>query len=184
MFEFMKKLMLARLIQFEKGQILLMGLPVAIIPMSILCDLQKQTIESLGYEKAYEKLYEGAKRGSKIYNERFIKKYGLRKLNETLDNQAKIVTSAGWGEVIFTKINAEEKTAILKFVNSPYAITYGKSNKPACIIQAGFVAGGVSITFNTDMDVFETKCVSNEDSFCEMLIGPAEIIKEKKRLKK
>ena len=67
MFEFTKKLMLARLIKMEKGEISLMGLPVTIIPVSILANLQKATIEVLGYRKAYDKLYNASSEGSYIY---------------------------------------------------------------------------------------------------------------------
>ena len=65
---------LSKTLEMADGDLKLMGLDINIIPTSILADIQKGLIDSLGFAKAYDMLYTKAKKGSLEYNTNFIKK--------------------------------------------------------------------------------------------------------------
>ena len=181
MFEFAKKLMLGRLLELKEGEIDFMSVPVAIIPIDVLIDLQKALVKSIGYPNAYEKLYNGSKEGSISYNKHFIEKYGFKNIEKIAEWQSKIVTVAGWGKTEWLKIDCDSKTATVRFTNSPFIKGYGSSKCPACIIQTGFAAAGANLFFQQDVDAIETRCVAKGDPYCEVQVAPPKIIKEKRQ---
>jgi predicted hydrocarbon binding protein len=181
MFNFTKKLMLAKLMELGEGEIKLMGTPVSIVPLSILADIQKDMIKATGYKKAYEKIYDGSVEGSKSYNRSYIRKYGIKDMHELLKLQTEILTSAGWGKVSFDEIDIHRKVAELRIENSPFVKEYGKSKTPVCIIQAGFVAGALSLVFEDHIMCFETQCKAQQGhTHCEFVIGPRNRINKKR----
>ena len=167
MFDFVEKLMLARLIELEKGKISLMGQPVNIIPTDILIYIQKTMIRSVGIKKTYEVLYESTKKGAMIYCKEFIKKYNIKNFKEILEWYIKIVTLAGWGDGVISYANKEKSQVNYRLINSPFCKNYGQTNYPICFIQCGFGAGGLSILFNKNIDIIETKCASQGHKYCE-----------------
>lgn len=171
---------LAKELELKNGEIQIMKTPVCFAFTHVLVDLQKDLIESLGFEKAYFQLYETNKSGSKTYNESFIKKLAFKDKRKILNWQINIVTLGGWGKFEIMYVDLKENKLRVKFDNSPFPKIYGRSNYPACILPAGFAAGGVSATFGVDIDVLETKCVALGDPFCEMLFASPGEIKEKR----
>src|SRR3989344_7509780 len=95
----------SKLLNLQDGRIDLMNVPINIVPTSILCDLQKGLIDSIGFKAAYKKIYESAKEGSREYNKNFIKKQGFTDKRKIIDWQSKIVTFAGWGNVEIAEID-------------------------------------------------------------------------------
>ena len=169
---------LAKLVDMQDGEIDLMGTPVNIIPTHILCYLQKDLIEALGFRKAYEKIYAGAKEGARKYNQSFIEKYGFRDKRKTLDWQIKIVTSAGWGKSEVAFVDFKEDRAVIRYDKSPLPREYGRVEYPACILPTAFTAGGACVALGTDQDAVETKCMVMGSPFCEIEIGSPDRIAE------
>ncbi|MEM3400238.1 MAG: 4-vinyl reductase [Candidatus Micrarchaeia archaeon] len=169
---------IANLVKFGDGDINLMGLPVCMIPICMLVEIQKTLIKDLGYEKAYEKLYESAKYSSKQYNDRFIVKYGLKDRRKLLEWQTNIVTCAGWGRLEISKIDFENKEWRVHIIEGPFAREYGKAPYPVDIITTGFIAGGLCSTLDFDVDAIETNCVAMGDSYCNVLVAEPDKIAE------
>jgi len=170
----------SKLLEIRDGQISLMNNFVNVIPTTILCEFQKELINSIGYENAYEKIYKAAKRGSIAYNREFIKKQGFSDKRKTLEWQIKIVTFAGWGNLKIILIDEKNDRYIVRFEKSPFPKLYGKTKFPVDMVVTGFTAGGVSATFNKDLDAVETKCIGIGDQFCEIEVGLPENIKKLK----
>jgi len=171
---------LSRTLRMKDGTILLMDTPVNIIPTDILCDLQKDLIDSVGVSQAYKLFYESAKNGAIDYNKEFIKIHRFKDKRDIVEWQWKIVTLAGWGKWSVTSIS-NENILTARFENSPFPRIYGNSNFPVDFIPAGFSAGGISAAFNKNLEALETKCMAMGDPFCEIVVGPPEFIEEKKQ---
>lgn len=170
----------ARQLEFKEGSIILMQVPVNIVPISILCELQKGYIEDIGFQKAYDHTYSRAKAGSTIYNKKFIQQLGFSDKRKTLEWQIKIVSFAGWGKLELIKVAPEEKSVIVRYNDPLFAKEYGKSRYPVDFMAVGFTAGGVSANFGTDVDALETKCVAIGDPYCEVEVGTPKLIKTKR----
>lgn len=175
---------ISKLIEMKDGEINLMKTPVNIIPTSILCNLQKGLIDSIGFRKTYERLYKDAKEGSKIYNKHFIDLHDFSDKHKSIDWQTKIVTLAGWGNIEIALIDFEQSRFIAHFQNSPFPRVYKELNgvqKYAIdFIATGFVAGGLSVVAGKDLEAVETKCIARNDNICEIEVGLPKIIKDKR----
>ena len=173
---------LAKLIQLKDGEIDIMSLPVAILPVYILSDLEMELIRILGYKEAYEKIYKSVKNGSIKYNKFFLEKYAIKDKRKALNWQTKIVTLSGWGKLEVALIDFDNTRAVLHYINSPFAKAYEKTNYPVCIIPTAFTAGGAVTVLGKNVDAIETKCVAMGDKYCEIEIGPPKYISKKKRM--
>jgi len=159
----------AKELEVKNGEIKIMKTPVCFALTHILAAIQKELIDSIGFEKAYFHLYDTNKSGSKIYNESFIKKHGFTDKRKVLDWQINIVTLGGWGKFEVMYIDTKENKLKIKFEDSPFPKLYGKSKYPVCILPTGFTAGGASANFKKNLDGLETKCVAMGDPFCEII---------------
>lgn len=171
---------IAKTLSLKDGKIQLMGTPVNIIPTDILCDWQKDLIQTAGLQQAYQAFYESAKAGALDYNKEFIKIYKFKDRRDIIEWQWKIVTLAGWGK---WKVHSITKDNILtaRFENSPFPRLYGQSKYPVDFIPTGFSAGGISAAFNEKLDAVETKCMAMGDPYCEIMVGPPDFISQKKQ---
>ncbi len=172
----------AKLFNVTDGELSLMDVPINIIPTNILCSLQKGLINAIGLEKAYKQIYASAKDGSKTYNERFVKTQKFTDPHKILDWQVKIVTFAGWGKLEIAKVDIKNDSYVVQFRSSAFPKTYGKANYAVDFVPTGFVAGGLSANMKKELDALETKCMARGDPFCEIEVGLAEVI-ENKRVK-
>jgi len=171
----------SKMLKIQDGNLNLMGVDINIIPTSILCDLQKGLIDSLGFEKAYNMIYNRAKSGSLQYNKTFIEKQRFKDKHKTTDWQTKIVTFSGWGKLEVVKIDFKEESHRVKFNNSIFAKNYGKAKYAVDIIPTGFVAGGLSATSGKDIDAVEIKCMARGAPFCEIEVGSPAYIEERRK---
>ncbi|MFH1391526.1 MAG: V4R domain-containing protein [Candidatus Diapherotrites archaeon] len=170
----------SKMLELKDGRIGLMGVSINITPTSILRDLQKGLVEATGFRKAYENIYLSAKNGSMEYNKNFIKKQNFSDKRKIIDWQKKIVTFAGWGEVVVAEIDFEKNEYIAHFKNSPFPEIYGKANYHIDIIPAGFIAGAFEAGLNKKLDCLETKCIATGSTYCEFKVAAPEKIKKEK----
>ena len=168
MFDFVKKLLIARQFTMEKGQITLTNLPVMILPVYVVVNMQKALEKSMGFEKTKKFIYEGTKKGSIEHAREINKRYGL-KGKQLVDFLINYLTMAGWGEVNLVNIDIKNKTAVTHFSNSTFSKYYGFSKNPVDHIMAGSQAGGATVVFGEDADVIETKCVAMGSPYCEFI---------------
>jgi predicted hydrocarbon binding protein len=170
----------SKMLNVKDGDMSLMGVDINIIPTSIICELQKGLIESMGFTKAYDLLYSKAKEGSLDYNSKFIKQRKFTDKHKILDWQTKIVTFSGYGNLEIAQIDFTKENFRVKFNNSKLPKVFGKQKYPVDIIPTGFVAGGLSATLGKDVDALEIKCTARGDPFCEIEVGSPSYIKKRK----
>jgi len=170
----------SRMLDLKDGRLGLMGVPINIVPTSILRDLQKGLIDSIGLKKTYDRLYLSAKEGSEEYNRKFIQKHGFTDKRKIINWQKNVVMFSGWGNIEIAEIDFERCRFIASFKNSPFPEIYGKSKYPVDIIVAGFIAGAFKASMKKDIDCVETKCIAIGDSRCEFIAGPKDEIQKKK----
>lgn len=167
-------------IAFKEGEIYLMEQYANVIPTSILCDFEKGLIASSGFAKSYETLYDVAKKISFEYNLNYFKKHKFQSIHEMCEWQIKIITLAGWGKWAITKLNLEEKSVVLRINSSPFPTVFGKSSFPVDILATGLVCGGAMAVLGSGLDAVETSCEAMGDSYCQIEVGPTDIILKKK----
>ena len=170
----------SKTISWSDGEIKLMDTFVSIVPTTLLAEIQKNLVTSLGIKKAYDLVYESSKSGAYKWNDDFIKAHNFTDKRKIVDWQWKIVTFAGWGKWQIINIDLEQKRLNAKFESSPLAKYYGKSKYPVDIIATGFSAGGISAAFGEDLDCIETNCIAMGNQFCEIEIGRKEYIAKRK----
>lgn len=181
LFDFFKKLLMARQITFEEGQIKIAGESSIMIHGPALVKLTDIIIKKMG-KNGIEDIYLASKEGGKKLSEAFKKKFNLTdsKLADTIKDLA---VMGGWGKMEFIKYDPLNKIAIGKVTDSPFAELTEFKNKKMCHITRGFVAGALSTVFRTDVDCIEVKCKSEGSNFCELVIKPKGKFKEKKLVK-
>jgi predicted hydrocarbon binding protein len=169
---------LAKELDVSDGEIKIMKTPVCFALTHILANLQKDLIETIGFEKTYFQLYETNKNGSYTYNKSFIKKHNFKDHRKILNWQVNIITLGGWGDFEVVYLDLKENKLKLRFSDSPLPKLYGKAKYPVCIFATGFIAGGAAANFGTKVEGIETKCVSMGDPYCEMTFGSPKLIKK------
>jgi predicted hydrocarbon binding protein len=161
----------SKLLDVSDGSLTLMGIPVNVVPTSILCNQQKMLIKTLGIEDAYKEIYGSSKKGSYDYNSAFIRDKKFTDQHKIVEWQAKIVAFAGWGDLVLGLLDAPNHRVVVQFKDSPYPKSYGTALYPVDFVATGFVAGGVSALLGTDVDALETKCQARGDAFCQIETG-------------
>lgn len=172
---------MSRQITFEEGQIKVAGESAIMTHGPGLIKLTDIIIKKMG-KKGVEDIYLASKEGGESLGNAFKKKFNLRgaKLADLLKDLA---VMGGWGKMEFIKYDSESMTVIGKVDGSPFAELTEFKNKKMCHITRGFVAGALSIAFETDVDCIEVKCKAEGSNFCELFIKPKRKFKEKKLVK-
>jgi len=173
MFEIVRKLMMARELRMEEGEISLMGERVQFVPTQIFVEALKNN-----FETASASQYESAKQGVYKWFGEVSKRKNLN--DEALWQwQVNIIKLAGWGnpEVVVsgTSEDSERISFVVKnsAVAKDYLRSFGKSKEPVCHLIRGGIAGGANARKNrTDMEVVEKKCIAQGDPICEMVLRP------------
>ena len=181
LFDFFKKLLMARQLTFEEGQIKVAGETAIMVHGPALVKLSDMLIKSMGKE-GMNYIYESSKESGKIMATAFKRKYGVTGIK--LANLVKDLTEmAGWGKSDFVKLDFDKKMMIGTTIESPFAELTELKNKKMCHISRGFAAGAVSVIFNTDVDCIETKCKADGSNYCEFITQPRKDLKDKKLIK-
>ena len=96
-----------------------------------------------------------------------IKNEGLKFALETF------LTNSGWGKVS-SQVNFQKQEATVRIRNSIMARDT-KAEKPVCHFISGYIAGFFTVMFeNIKIDCEETKCMANDDNFCEFRVRESE----------
>ncbi len=72
----------------------------------------------------------------------------------------------GWFKVDDLKVDSSERRGSVEVSHSFIAETYGKAERPVCHFVAGFIAGIVSVIWNTEIVCDETSCKSVNGDKC------------------
>jgi len=180
-FDFFKKLLMARQLTFEEGQIKVADEISIMVHGPALVKLSDMLIKSMGKE-GINYIYESSKESGRILAQAFKRKYGLTgmKLADLIKNLAMM---GGWGKIEFLNFDFKNNSVIGKITDSPFAELTEFRNKKMCHISRGFIAGALSVVFGTDVDCIEVKCKADGSEFCEGIIKPKSKFLEKKLVK-
>jgi predicted hydrocarbon binding protein len=173
MFDFAKKLLFARKLSIEKGSLTILGHRYMMIPAKTFVDIVKND------KKAYKSVYIGSRDSGKEYSDYLIKEFHAKtaaQLEEVLINTFNL---AGWGELEIIKNDMKNKFAIFHIKNSSMSTEYGKSSKPICHTNRGFLAGGASRVYKSNVECIEIKCRSVGNAFCEYIAADKKAISRK-----
>lgn len=173
MFDVVKKLMMAKELQMEEGEIYLLGERIQFIPTQLLVDLLKNSEDF--WREAYFQ-YEASKLSIQRWFETVSKKKGL-KGDELVKWQINIFNLAGWGihEILISDLKKGRVSFITKnsAFGSTYLKLYGKQEFPVCHIVRGGIAAGANVLNNTtDAEVVEIMCIAQGAPYCKMTLKP------------
>lgn len=153
MFDFARKLLLARQLNLERGHLEILGYKFIILPADILGKITS-------YDKKSPKILYGAGKdvGMK-FGEGLIKMFHfqLSKFGEVLVNTFEL---CGWGMLHINSLDWEKHNATLNLTNSPIASTIGNVGDNVCHAFRGIMAGASSKVNKVKLDCIETHCMS------------------------
>lgn len=166
MFDFFKKLMLARQLKIEKGVFKILEQRTVITPAWTFSYILK---EAKNYWETANLIYVGCKTSTwKGFSEGFRKKFKVK--HTDLPGWLKNINElAGNGVTEIIKVDYKNYKDIIKVTDSPFVETYGKSDNPIDHALRGYFAGGASAAFRVDVDCIETQCQSMGHKFCEFI---------------
>jgi hypothetical protein len=130
---FVKKLLFARQFEIDAGSVNVLGRRKVMLDPDFL---DKMKDNGTMYKLSKETLKDNA-----VYFEKNMGIHGDRLLEFFLH----IFETQGYGEIDIVNINKDKKTASFTVKNSPF----GKNDK----IISGYIAGMLSVLFNSDIDV-------------------------------
>jgi len=166
MFDFVKKLLFARELQLERGNITLLNEILVLHPISTfkyLLDKDKNNIIA-------KTLYISGKETNQFtFSNKVRQRYKAEGV-KLLQLMVNIAQMAGWGEFTIAKYDPKNKVCVVKVINSPFYRQYGVTNAIVDHIVRGFICGAlINIMKDTSLESIETKCESNEDRVCEFV---------------
>ena len=173
MFEIARKLMMARELQMEEGNIFLLGERIQFVPTQMLVEMLRKS-DNLWREGYLQ--YEATKSAVQKWFAIVSKKKGLKD-DELVKWQINIYNLTGWG--IFNIVLTEFKKNRVNFttknsaVGSTYLRLYGKQKYPVChIVRGGIAAGANVLNKRNDSEVVELKCIAQGHPECQMVLKP------------
>ena len=179
MFDFVKKLMLSREINFDKGKILLLNEPICLMPMKTIVDIidltkndQKNILYSAGKISGQDWFV-------KIKTRFYAKKMPIKDVIEWGNN---IIAMAGYGVSILEKFDEQNKEIVFRLENSTVCELIGRTAKPLDHLYRGYVAGAGTVMFNEECEALEIKCKATGSPYCEFLVKPAGMFDNKNPL--
>ena len=166
-----RKFLLARQIEIEKGQIIILGVRSTIATTSMLISIHEEIIKKLGYE-GIKILYEAGKIGGRELAKSLEDKVGLKGM-ELINSLATGCSElTGWGIITPTNCDFSNFTVIFEVENSPLSLS--RRSSAFCHLERGLIAGAMEMVFKRRVDGIETKCRSIGQPNCEFIIKPTE----------
>ena len=176
MFNFVKKLMFARLLKMEEGKIVVLNQDMLMEPAILILELMRRLQEVKDSQEVMEIIYESSKRCGKEYMQE-IKKYFAKSLDKLLEIGMGSLNLAGWGKIIVEGFDWEKRDGgIVRIENSTMADLwkkkYGISKIPVDYIMCGFVTGGLCVICDREFEGKEIRCSAMGAKTCEIMIKP------------
>ncbi len=173
MFDLVRKLMMARELRMEEGEISLLGERIQFVPTQIFVEILHQADD---FWKQSYLMYESSKRAVEQWFEEVSKRKNLSG-DELVKWQINIFNLSGWG--IHNILASQLKKGRVSFItkNSAFGSTYlkfyGKQRYPVCHLIRGGIAAGANVLNNTtDAEVVELECIAQGFPQCKMVLKP------------
>lgn len=179
MFDFVKKLMLGRELDFDKGKILLLREPICLMPVRTIVDIVKLTKNE---QKSI--LYRAGKTSGSYWFEKITQRFYERKmpLKDIIEWGNNIIAMAGYGISVLEKFGEKEKEFLFRLENSTVSGLIGASKKPVDHLYRGYVAGAGTRMLKEDCDALEIKCRATGAPYCGFVVKPARLFSPKNPL--
>ncbi len=173
------KMMISGNIKFDKGQIILMGERVFLIPVSYFVEETKKAIKEGKHE--IMNIYWSAWVAGYHIMKNFVKIYKLQKFEERYKIAMDVLQLAGMGSYETIKFE-KDKYTYFRTLNNPLPQSFYPSKKPVCHFIRGANAGGGVWVHERVMNCVEEKCESQNKRECIFLNASVEVLRE--RIKK
>jgi predicted hydrocarbon binding protein len=153
----------------DSGSLLYRGVRYLLIRPETIVGFQKHIEEKFGSDAAREAMFAGGFQGGKLSAERYMKEFKLE-AKDVLEFMCSMGTALGWGKMEWSWDRMGDKI-IVRVHNSPFARSYGSSERGVCYLVEGVFAGIGEVIFGGAKSE-ERKCVAKGDDFCEFVIQP------------
>ena len=169
--------MLSKQISFNEGKISLLGQRFVILPADSLIYYVLKINKDV---KFISKLYNSAKQTvAKGFGVDVGRNYSFS-FGDYTNWFVEIAKFGGWGIIKWEELEKESHKGVISIENSPIGVSLkGKVNSPCDHIIRGFIAGGASSAFKSDVDVIETECIATGSTKCILVIDSNENLKLK-----
>ena len=178
MLPFVAKLLMGGQLNFGKGNLLIFGERVLIIPLDLILILIEKSLKD---KKLAQQIYESSKNSVLAFCQSIQKRLNINQ-KETLDILINLTEMNGYGEIIPIKIDYQNKTAVFHLKGLPSRAFFGKMKvsdyTTVDVYWCGLVAGGISFVFSDDIDCIETRCVVSGKESCEVVAAKKEFLKK------
>lgn len=188
MFSFVKKLIFARQLRMERGEIEMLGQRMLIIPSYTFAYMIKNSKNHVETGKFIYNACKHVNRDNAGFTYGVSRKFGLEGA-DLIKWMADIATMAGFGVIEIISIDEKEKRAVVHIEDSPIAKLVGHSKYPVDHPIRGYMAGAAEVVFNKNIknekkwqlyDYIETKCTASSDKICEFVLDKRENLKNSK----
>lgn len=152
----------------EKGGLFFQGVRYLLIRPEVLITFQKE-IEKEFPEKAEKILFKSGFQGGMLSSKKFKEVFQLSD-EETIRFMMEMGGQIGWGRFKLIRFDPLLHQLSLKVYFSPFAETYGKSEKSVCHFIRGVMAGLAFTIFHKEVHAEEIECLAKGDSFCRFEI--------------
>lgn len=163
-------LILSNNLQFDEGEIRLLGTNLCLIPPKIYLFLFDE-LRSRDQEQIF---YETCKESASQWFTKLASASGKASREDLIDFLPKILNLLAYGKVSLLEKDFERKKLRVKLEYPLYPELYGKSAESIDLSFAGFLAGAASSIFKQNMVCKETSCAAQKSSFCEFEVYPGE----------
>ena len=160
MLDFLYKLILTNKLQFRKGEIILLGSYVTLIPPTVYVALLKE----LEKENKQNLIYDYNKKAAFKWLSQLVKEN--KSPEDLLEFTLKLINLLALGETSLLEKDLKNNNFKFELKNSLTAEIYGKSNNPIDLEFSGLMAGALSYIFNKDFVCSEESCVANGAKSC------------------
>ncbi len=141
------------------------------IPLDIMTFLEKELIDSLGYENTYHLLYRIGKKQGYNGTEIYIKKFNInidKKDYKFFLEQGELL---GIGKLNIEKMNDEETIVTNDSIFCDvYKKEYGQQNHACCFYQLGLVGGAAEFLLNKKLNAIEKDCICSNSNVCRYVL--------------
>jgi predicted hydrocarbon binding protein len=177
MSEFMKKMMVARQLDFQEGKFELLGIRGIILPSRTFVGLLEQVYEANG-EDMFDFLFDTGQIHGEVAIDEVAsdKSLSRREFFSYLFESGNIM---GLGELELMRLNANEKELRFSLNESPLIEEFTQSevlsdiDRPINEFMRGVFHAVADATFDGDITSSETKCAFQGDDHCEFHISVA-----------
>lgn len=167
MIDIVTSLLLSKNLEFEEGEIKLLGQNVSLLPCEVYVNLFKVLSQS-GKEDIF---YQSGKDAAFSWFSNFIEVANKRDTNDLLTFLPKFLNVLAYGKVSFVKSDVKNLKFEISLENPLFPSHYGVSTKPVDLIFSGILAGAIKAIYKKEVNSKETKCVAQGFDRCYFTVS-------------